>query len=127
MPENSKIVRSYSVYGINTASTGPTLIFTTENSSQKFYVSSVSLECVSATGVTLVAAGSLGTNASTYNNILAIFSLTGLTAANTHLPMPLTIVSSVIPPNTGVYFNLTTAITGGSQTINVHVLGFYGP
>ena len=125
MPSNATEYLVYSAIGINAKTTGATLIATTENGTRSFYPTAVIIESTAATSITLPLLASVGTNATSYNNIMGTTTATGLTSTGNHFPTNLAAVTSVVPSNTGIYFNITTAATGTSQTVNVHVIGFY--
>jgi len=116
----SKISKT-SISGISTAATA---IGTTENGSQKFHPMFAVFVVRTANTITLAPTVSIGTNASTYNNILPAAVLTGLTAAALTLILPITVASSNVSSNTQVFINVTAG-TAVAMTFDVHLFGFY--
>lgn len=116
---------TFTVTGINTKTTGATVVGTTENGTQRFVPTHIIAE-VTATSAPLTAASvSVGTNGASYNNILAITPLTGLTTVNTLLIIPIVLAVGSIAANTAINVNVTTAITGTSQSVRFDVIGYY--
>lgn len=112
--------------GINLKTTGATKIFTTPNNGLRFYPDKVTFEITAATAITVAGAASVGTNASTYNNILSISTLTGAAAVNNILSFALDlVVTNSVAPNTDIYVNITLGITATSATGSVTILGHY--
>lgn len=107
-------------------STGATAIQTSENGTQRFMPLQVIIECTAASAIVGAATISVGTNASSYNNLLAATALTGVTAANNMLGFNLPLVAtSSVAANTAINVNVTLAATGTSQVARVDVLGYY--
>lgn len=123
---NAKLVQIMTIAGVNAKTTGATVIFTTESVSN-FYVTGVTVESTSATAITVPATLSVGTNAATYNNILAAGAMTSLTAANLFSMLLPTVASVVVAASTAINVNISVAATGTSQTLTVGVQGYYGP
>lgn len=117
----------YSVTGIDgTVLNGTTTIFTTDSSSGRFYPISVVCECTSTSGFVVVASVSVGTNSSSFNNILAITALTGTGAANTYLSTATgTTATGSIAAGTAVVLKVTTAATATTFVIKAVIAGFY--
>lgn len=115
------------VNSVNTASLAATLIFTTVSDRGNFYVTRIVPICRAATSVAVVASVSFGTNGASYNNVLAITALTGLTTAGNYIPnvMALSTAIGVVAASTGIFVKVTTAITGTSQTVDFVINGFY--
>src|SRR5437879_4151724 len=85
-------------------------LFTTSDSGERFYPLYVVIEATAATGVSLPAAVSIGTNSPLFDNILPITTLTGLLGLNTKLLVMLTVTGlATIPSNTAVTLKVTTA------------------
>lgn len=120
-------VQSIGVYlGIDAKATGPSGIADTiDFAGRSFFVTGVLVKCDSATAITVPASVSVGTNAATYDNILPITALTGLTASGHSLFLPVTSPSVVLAPLTNIVLNVTTGATGTAQNITPHVLGVY--
>lgn len=125
MPLYFKSLQIISIPTITATTTGATLLYTTENGTRKFYCVAISLECTTATLVTIPPTVSIGTNSTSYNNIMVTTLATGLLATALHFPIPINTASTVIPANTGIYVNVTTGATATAQTITVHLVGFY--
>jgi len=119
-PKNQALV-AYSVTGINAKSTGATTIFTTEG--ERFHPLFIVTEITAATSLTIGATASVGTNSSSFNNIMAA-SVTG-TTVNNMLPNALSALTDSVAPGTAVKVNVSIAATGTSGTLSVTVIGFY--
>jgi hypothetical protein len=111
--------------GIDLKTVASTLLFTTENAGKKFIPTRANFIVTAASGLTLPATVSIGTNASSYNNILVATALTGLVAAEKVLPTPLTTAIDRVAANTGIYANVSIAATGISGTLAVDIEGYY--
>src|SRR5882762_3602360 len=115
----------------NALATGATVLTTIENGTQRFVPVFFHLEVKTLTGVVGTGATfSVGTNASTYNNILAaqttgttlLGSLNGLQQYNI-----LTIsTAGSIAPNTAINVNVTIAAIGPTvYTLRPDIIGYY--
>lgn len=113
---------TYSISGIDGKTTAPTLIFTPIS---RFTPLSVTLELTSVSGFVTTASFSIGTNASSYNNILAISALTGVSNANNLLNFPMTTLISSVPIGTGIYVNVTTGAVETTYILKASITGFY--
>lgn len=114
----------YTFGGINAKTATNTQLFTTD-SGRKFMPTGIFVRCTAASGITVVATASFGTNGGGgYNDIVAATALTNLTAADTMFPVPL-VLPIIIPGGTQVHINVTVAATGTSQTIEATVEGYY--
>lgn len=109
---------------INLKTTGNGTLFSSPNKTVIPVRSVIIIE--TATSVTTVPTISLGTNASSYNNILAATSLTSMNAANMFSVFTTpTSGFSTIPANTFIYINITVAgISSGSYRATV-LMEFY--
>lgn len=125
MAENYKELRSFSILGLDAKTVAATQIGTTENGGQSFYPMFGVVAMSAANTITLAGAISIGTNATSYNNIVPITTTTGLTTAGTMLNINMATAISKIAVNTGIFVNVTTGITGTSGTIDIHLFGFY--
>lgn len=125
MPLHFKSLQIISIGNINAKTVASTSIFTTENGTRTFYCIGASIECTAATLVTTPMTASIGTNSTTFNNILPVTLMTGLNAVNLHLPLFLSASQATVAPNTGIFINITIGATATAQTITVHLLGFY--
>lgn len=112
------IVYAADVDGTTTASTP---IFTAP---QGFAISEIQAILKTVSGLSIVCTLSIGTNASSYNNIKSAVALTGLSAANSVLqistPNPVAIV------NTGetVYAKVTIASTATTYDLQIVIIGY---
>lgn len=104
---------------VNGLATGATLVGTSENSSRRFYPTAVLFAITAVTGTIVgVATVSLGTNSSSYNNIVTASALTGMTAVNTMLRFAVgAAVANSIAPNSGIYCNVSVAATGVALSV----------
>lgn len=118
-------LQDFSATGINAASTGSTLIGTTQNGTQAFHPLFVVFKMTAANTITIVPIVSVGTNASTYNNVIALTTLTGLTSVGAMLPTNITTVIGAIPANTAIFANIGTGATATTATLEVHLFGYY--
>ncbi len=118
--------KKLSILGLDAKATGATLIGTTPNDGTRFYPVSVVFSVSSANTIAVAPALSIGQNSASYNDILAITTLTGVTAANNIIQTPLaaTLISS-IAANTGIYVKVTTGATATTCLIDIHLIGFY--
>lgn len=112
--------------GLNAKTAGAVKIGTTENANRNFYVTEIILETTASSLITVPVVASIGTNGTSYNNISSAIVVGGLIA---NLLFTKTSVGGsavpVIPPGTDVFINITIPAIGTSQTINVHVIGYY--
>ena len=76
---------------------------------------------------TMLAAATLsfGTNASTYNNIIAATAMTGLTTANDMFRSDITGVVASIASGTAIFVNVTVGATATTELIDVFLYGYY--
>ena len=126
MTDNAKVLKVFSWLNISGTALGSTLLMTTENGNQNFYVTGIDIESSAATAITIAGSASIGTNSPNYNNIVPITALTNLISSGIKTMLTPTQGAIVVPPNTGIYLKLTTAAVGTSQLLNAHVIGFYG-
>ena len=118
------VVHTMSVSGVDAAATGATSVGTTENNGMTFFPRFARIRCNAATSITLPASISIGTNATSYNDILGITALTGVLSAGQYLLLPIaSTVGTSVAPNTQIFVNVTTGATGTSQTFGVAVVG----
>jgi len=113
---------------INAKNTGNTLLYTLENSSFNFYPTMV-VPRATGVGISGVVTGptmSIGTNATSYNNV-AVSSLlsnvlTTLTGGNS---LSTTIYSPGLAGNTAIYVNVSVAAVATNYTVLYDIIGFY--
>lgn len=103
-----------------------TAIDTTETA-RRFYPLFATFEVVSASAVISVATLSIGTNATTYNNILAATAMTGLTSANAMMQSGtlLVVAGASIAPNTEIRVNVSVGYIATTANLKVLLHGFY--
>ena|SRR5438105_12245987 len=113
-------------HGVNLAALGTTTLLTTPDGSERFFPLFVAIEATASSGILTVCACSVGSNSPTFDNILPITTLTGVIGVNTRLLLPLTGTGlSTVAPSTAVVLKVTTAATGGTQSVKVALLGFF--
>ena len=112
----------YPVYNVDGTAAAATLIFTPGST---FTPTNVVVTLTSVSGFVSVSSLSVGTNATSYNNILPISALTGLIGANISLNIPIVSAISSVSGGTGVFVNITTPAVATSFVLEVSVLGFY--
>lgn len=115
-------VQMFNVMGINSKSTGATQIFTP---TAQFTPLDVVFELTGSSAVISVASCSIGTNAASYNDILPISILTGLTSLNNILRFPLNALISSIAQSTGIFVNVTTGAVATTYQIKCSITGYY--
>lgn len=118
-------LRVFKVSSINAKASGTTLVCTTENGNEDFHPLFVVFKLTSGAGIIVVPIISIGTNASSYNNIVSLTALTGLTSTGTMLPANFGSVVSAIPPNTQIFANISTIAVGTTAVLEIHVIGYY--
>lgn len=110
---------------IDFKTTGATTIFTTENGTERFHPLYVCAELTAATSVSVVPTISVGTNASSYNNILTATALTNFTAANKMQNYPISVLVDSVAANTAILVNVSIGATATTCTGKVAVIGYY--
>lgn len=119
-------VRKMSVSGIDGKVLASTLLGTTENLGKNFRAHRLIVEITAANTIAIVPAISVGTNSTDYNNILAITTLTGLSAVNKIISVDLGLVAmDSVAPNTGIYLKVTTGATATTCTFRAALVGDY--
>lgn len=113
----------YIVGNIDTTSTGPTLLGTIPPTDLNYYPLYVRIFVMSASGVITPAIASVGTNASSYNNILALTTLTGLLGVGDCFNVILPGVLNAVPSGTSIYLNIGTAAIATDLTIGFAIHG----
>ncbi len=111
--------------GVDGVTPGATLIGTTLNNGKRFYPIYALINVATADTPIAVGSLSIGTNSTSYNNILAITALTGLATVNTMLKLDFIGAMSSTAPNTGIYLKVTTGFTATSLTFDLVIFGFY--
>jgi hypothetical protein len=113
----------FSVSNIDGKVGAATLIFTT--TSNRFTPTDIVFELTTIAGYVSVPSITVGTNGASYNNILGISPLTGVTTQNQLLRFSLTSVISSVATATGVYVLVSVPAGAGTYTIKCSVQGFY--
>lgn len=113
----------YSVSSVNAKTTGSTKIITIPSGLGSFYPTSVRIVATAANTVIVPAIVQVGTNSSTYNNILAATTLTALTAVNLYQNYPLIVALTKVDAGTDIYVNVTTGATATTLTLTVSIIG----
>lgn len=91
----------------------------------RFYPISVTFELTSVSGFAVVASASVGTNSTSFNNILAITALTSVSTANNILTVPLSSVIASVAASTAIAVKVTTPATATTYVLKVSLLGYY--
>jgi hypothetical protein len=106
-----KLIPTYVGYNetnVNCKNTGSTLIFTNPASSGQFFPSKIRVYGGNLVGIVTPPTLSIGTNASSYNNILVATALTGLTNTG-YIDYAITFPGTLLTAGTGVFVNVTIA------------------
>lgn len=124
----ARVIIKKEVNSVNAKSTGATLLYTLEASPLNFYPFGIVARAagVGISGVTLSPTISIGSNATSYNNI-ANSSLLGsviaaLTAGNS---LSNNVYSPALPGGTAIYANVTIAALATNYTEKFDILGYY--
>lgn len=120
--KNANLV-SYSITGIDLKATGATTIFTTDSGGDRFHPLFTLIEVTAQSGLAIGSTYSIGTNASSYNDILTS-AVSGITS-NKMLPTAMSALTDSVAPGTAVKINISVAATGTSGTCSASVIGFY--
>lgn len=118
---NNLIVLRYN--GLSLAAAGPTLLFTPGARFMPFMAQIVTR---SASGVLSIPATiSIGQVSAAYTDILAATALTGVLASNVMLNLPLVLAMGSVAGGTGIYANVSVAVTGitPAQSVDIILLG----
>lgn len=115
---------TYKVDNIDLTSLVATKIVTTAAGSGIFIPQNLIIRCTAANSVSVAASVSVGTNSTSYNNILAISALTGVTSSGLCIQIPCTLFTQVAA-TTDIFIKVTTGITGTSELVSAYLQGFY--
>lgn len=117
----------YAVGNIDGKTTGATTVYTTSNpGSTRFYPIMIVVSLTGASGVTVPCTLSVGTNSSTYNNLLTATALTGVTTGSATQEFILnSAVLSSIGDAVDIKVNVTVGATATTYLIKVMVIGYY--
>jgi len=109
--------------GIDGTSAATTSIITT-NAGERFMPLFVSIQLQSTTGFAVAASLSIGTDVGV-SNILPITALTGVSAANLMINLPLVAVIPSVAPSTAISVKVTTPATATTYVLRVALIGYY--
>lgn len=112
-------VVGFSDANVNGKTTGATVVFTTLDSTKLFFPYRIRIYLTNPSGVVTPPTISVGTNASSYNNMLAATALTGLTTSGTYLDFP--IISPVTALAAGVDVNVNVTVGANATTYGFRV------
>lgn len=121
----SKFLQSISLTGIDAKTAASTKIGTTENGTQRFYPIYLVVTCTAATSISVVPTLSIGTNSSSYNNIVTATSMAGITSANTFLTTFVIAALGSVAASTDIYTNISLGATATAMTIKIDLFGLY--
>lgn len=113
----------YSESPVNMKNTGATFIFKQQDTTKLFFPLKIRIYMNNASGVVSPATISIGTNASSYNNILIATALTGVSASGTFIDFNPTFPLAPIQNDTDIYVNVTV---GANATTFSGRLAIYG-
>lgn len=92
-------------------------------SGYKFIIDSVIVECTECTALSTEAVVSIGSNSTSYNNLISSETLTGLNAIDKFYKKAVTGAKPIILAGDSVFLKIDTAMTGTSQTAIIYLLG----
>jgi hypothetical protein len=116
-------LRVIQIAGIDGTSAATTAIATT-NVGERFIPLYISIQLQSTSGFAVAASLSIGTDGAV-SNILPITALTGISAANLMLNLPLVAVISSVAPSTAISVKITTPATATTYILRVALIGYY--
>jgi len=119
-PLELRVIQSANIDGTSLATTA----IVTTNAGERFIPIYVSIQLQSTTGFVAAASLSIGTDGAV-SNILPITALTGVSAANLMLNLPLVAVISSIAPSTAISVKVTTPATATTYVLRVALIGYY--
>lgn len=122
--KSSPTLSVLTVSGIDGTALGATSIGTTAPVT-RFVPLFVNLETTSTTGFVTVASISVGTNSTSFDNLLAITPMTGVIANNITIQLPVTALSSSVAASTGISVKVTTAAVATTYVLRASIIGFY--
>jgi hypothetical protein len=108
---------------INLLNTGSTKIFTTISGINSFLCIAVLVQILTSNTFATPASISIGTNGASYNNILAITALTGLSVVGNYLQVPIVALATGAATSTDIYVNVTTGAGAIALTARVILIG----
>ena len=112
----------YTSSPINLKNTGATLLFNSINSSSPFFPSLIRIYTNNATGIVTPPTLSIGTNASSYNNIRAV-TLTTASASGQYVDYLPSYPLAPLAANAEVYVNVTIAAIATTYSARFAIYG----
>lgn len=110
---------------MNGKTTGATLMGTTENGPLTFIPMFASIHCTNGTAITITPTLSIGTNSTSFNNIVPATLLSVLSAAGVFTNPTLAASGAAVPANTSISVNITIGAVATTMTIDIHLFGYY--
>jgi len=111
--------------GVDAKVLADTLITITENGTQKFHPLFVIFKVSSGSVITLVPTISIGTNSTSYDNIIPATLLTGLISVDKYIKADIIGVIDAVSANTSIYCKVTGIATATTMVVDVHIFGYY--
>lgn len=110
---------------INLAATGTTVIVPAQP--RKFIVKNCTIHIRTSTGLIIAPSASIGTNATSYNNIMAITIIgSSGTVADNLVDLSTSLLTTAMDlTSTGVTLKVTTGATATALVADVHIEGFF--
>lgn len=120
--QNTCIERIGTVYGLSCTSVGDAILASVE-SGRTFIPTIAYVRLTAVVGFVAVPSLSIGTNSTSYDNILGATALTGLITANTVYAMAF---PATVPAATAdVYVKVATATASATYTVTIDLFGYY--
>lgn len=126
VPSNRTVVKKSGVT-VNGKVTGATLIYTLESSNLKFYPIMVVARVVNISGVIIRPTISIGTNSSSYDNIVTaslLATLLSTLGAESGAPQDAS-TSPQLAGGTAIYANVSLGATATTYQVKFDVIGYY--
>lgn len=110
---------------MSASSTGNTSLGRTENGMERFYPKFATIEVKAVSGIVSLGSISIGTNSTSYDNILSATLMTSLNAVNKVLTLDVVGVNGSIAPNTEIFVRVSGIVNAAVYTVEVTLFGFY--
>lgn len=119
----SQFQTATTIYGADVVgtTTGTTAVVTLPND---FAVSQIQLISKNIAGLLVGPTFSVGTNASSYNNVASLVVVTALSAANNVLNITGSNPTSVLTGGSTIYINITTAALATTYNFQIILIGY---
>lgn len=112
--------------GLNPKTVGSVSLGFTENGTESFHPVFAVGVLQTAGGISIVPVMSIGTNSTSYNNIISAMSLVNMLNAGSMVPTIITSAISKIAPGTEVKANISIGATAtGTPSMDVLLFGYY--